>query len=152
MKRFFKYIAILLGAMFLALPCGYFYAHRKLKDMAGGLQLLAQTSALGEYETLVDIQYRNADYVHAKSAILNLVDFMTQMQERQQIVDHRAFAHDEGVAFMRLALLEEKAGNRENSQRFIQQAQDVLKREYHKDYSEDFLRKFVANADSAPEI
>jgi hypothetical protein len=120
--------------------------------MAGGLQFVAQTRALGEYETLVDIQYRNADYLHAKSALLNLVDFMNQMQERQKIVDHRAFVNDECITYMRLALLEEKAGNVEDSQHYIQQAREVLKREYHKNYSEEFVRKFVARANSQPEI
>ena len=77
---------------------------------------------------------------------------MNQLQERQKIVAHRAFANDEGIALMRLALLEEKAGNAKDSQQYIKQTRDVFEREYHKNYSEDFLRKFVAKANLQPEI
>lgn len=149
MKLFFKYAVIFLVATLIALPCGYFYAQR---DLTPGSQYLEQISAVSEYETLVEIQYRNADYSHSKNALLSLIDFMNQLQQRQKIVWHQAFANDKGIALMRLALLEEKAGHEEDSRQYIQQTKDLFKSEYHKDYSEEFLRKFVANADSQPEL
>ena len=43
MKCFLKYAVVLLVAIFIALPCGYFYAER---DIARGSQYLEQTNAL----------------------------------------------------------------------------------------------------------
>ena len=149
MKRFLKYASILLLAALIGAAGGFFYARKELLPAS---QLMAQTSALAEYETLVELQYRNADYSHAKDALLGLVNFMNQMQGRQKIIGHRAFANDECIAFMRLALLEEKAGHKEDSQRYIQQARNVLDREYNKQYSEQYVRTFVAKADSLPEF
>lgn len=121
------------------------------KGYCSGIAILGANECT-EYETLVEIQYRNADDAHSKDSLLHLVSFMNQLQERQKIVAHRAFANDEGIALMRLALLEEKAGNAKDSQQYIKQTRDVFEREYHKNYSEDFLRKFVAKANLQPEI
>jgi|HubBroStandDraft_6_1064221.scaffolds.fasta_scaffold3289018_1 hypothetical protein len=49
---------------------------------------------------------------------------------------------------MRLALLEENAGNKEKSKQYILEAQESLKEADHQTYSEEQLRTFIAKADA----
>jgi len=68
---------------------------------------------------------------------------MQQLQAKQKIEIPRALDYDRARVIMRLALLEENAGNKEKSKQYILEAQESLKDADHKTYSEEQLRTFV---------
>jgi hypothetical protein len=57
---------------------------------------------------------------------------------------------DRGIACMRIALLDEKAGNVSEAKDYIRKAQESLKKRGGTDISEDNLRDLVAKFDSTP--
>jgi len=57
---------------------------------------------------------------------------------------------DRGVAYMRLALLEEKSGNISGAKDYVQKAQESLKKRDGNDVSENKLRELVTKFDSTP--
>lgn len=116
--------------------------------MGDGGAILAQTLALSEYETLANLQYKQADPLHGAHAQLDLLRFMQQLQAKQQIAVPRALDYDRARVLMRLAMLEEQAGDNDQFQRYLRQAQESLHHADHRWYAEDKMRKFVAEADS----
>ena len=140
MKRIAKYGMLVLAAMLVGFPLGYFYSQR---TVGKGSNILSQTYALSEYETLANLQYKQADPLHASRAQLDLLNFMQQLQAKQKIDIPRALDYDRARVIMRLALLEENAGNKEKSKQYILEAQESLKDADHKTYSEEQLRTFV---------
>ena len=55
---------------------------------------------------------------------------------------------DRAMTYTRLALLEEREGNKEKSQDYIREAQASLRKRENRDYSESHLREIVAKQDS----
>jgi hypothetical protein len=145
MRRFAKYCLLVFAGALVGLPSGYLYAYRELHD---GAEFLSQTLALSQYETLANLQYKQSDPLHGKLAQLDLLNFMQQLEAKQKIAVPRALDYDRATALMRLALLEEKAGNRQQAEEYILKAQRSLNEADHKWYSEEKVRKFIAKADS----
>ncbi|MGC2474358.1 MAG: hypothetical protein WA485_08485 [Candidatus Sulfotelmatobacter sp.] len=148
MKRIAKYALLTLSGLVIGFPLGFWHAQRSMGD---GAVIFSQTLALSEYETLANLQYRQADANHAVQAQLDLLSFMQQLQSKQKIAVHRSFDYDQARVLMRLALLEERAGYGEGFQRRLRQAQECLNRSDHKWYSEEQMRKFIAKADTTSE-
>jgi hypothetical protein len=144
-KRVAKYALLTLAAALVGFPLGYWHARRSIGD---GGAILSQTLALSEYETLANLQYKQADPVHGTQAQLDLLSFIQQLQSKQKIAVPRALDYDRARVFMRLAMLEEQAGDNDKFQRYLRQAQESLNRADHKWYAEDKMRKFIAEADS----
>ena len=145
MKRFAKYALLTLAALFAGFPLGYWYAQHSMGD---GAAIFSQTLALSQYETLADLEYKQADTVHGTQAQLDLVNFMNQLEARQKIAVPRAFDYDRARALMRLALLAEHAGNDPAFQQYLHDAQESLDDADKKWYSEKAMRTFVTVADT----
>ena len=148
MKRVAKYVLLTLAAALIGFPLGYWHAQRSMGD---GAAILSQSLALSEYETLANLQYKQADPLHGAQAQLDLLSFMQQLQAKQKIVLPRALDYDRARVLMRLALLKEKDGDHEAFQQYLRQAQESLNHSDRKWYSEDKMRKFIAQADTKSE-
>lgn len=145
MKRAAKYAVLILAAALVGFPLGYWRARSSMGD---GAAILSQTLALSEYETLANLQYKQADAPHGSQAQLDLLSFIQQLQARQKIAVPRALDYDRARVLMRLAMLEERAGDDSKFQQYLLQAQESLNHADHKWYSEEKMRKFIADADS----
>lgn len=148
MKRIAKYALLTLSGLVIGFPLGFWHAQRSMGD---GAVIFSQTLALSEYETLANLQYKQADASHAVQAQLDLLSFMQQLQSKQKIAVPRSFEHDQARVLMRLALLEEQVGYSEGFQRYLRQAQECLSRSDRTWYSEEQMRKFIAKADTTSE-
>ena len=141
MKRVAKCFLLMLAASFAGFPLGYWHAR---SSMGNGAEILSQTLALSQYETLADLQYRQADAAHGAQAQLDLLNFMQQLEARQKIAMPRAFDYDRARVLMRLAVLAEQAGNDQAFQQYLHDAQKSLDNADHKWYSEKAMRAFIA--------
>lgn len=145
MKRVAKYGLLVLAAALVGFPIGFWHAE---KSMGAGAAILSQALALSEYETLANLQYKQADAVHGAQAQLDLLSFMQQLRAKEKIALPMELDHDQAKAFMRLALLDEQAGDNEGFQQYLHQAQEILNRSDQKWYREETMRAFIAKADS----
>jgi hypothetical protein len=144
MKRVAKYALFTLAGVLIGFPLGFRHAQRTVGE---GGRILSQTLALTEYETLANLQYKQADPAHGTEAQLDLLSFMQQVQATQEIAMPRSMDYDQAQALMRLALLDEQAGYSEGFQRYLRRAQEALNHSDHRWYSEKQMREFVAHAD-----
>jgi len=147
-KRVATYGLLTLIAALIGFPLGYWHARRSMGD---GAAILSQTLAVSEYETLANLQYKQADPTHGEQAQLDLLSFMQQLQAKQKIAVPRALDYDQARVLMRLALLKEQAGDNQGFQQYLQHAQESLNHSDRKWYSEEQMRKFIAKADAKSE-
>jgi hypothetical protein len=144
MKTFAKYGLLTFVAALAGFPLGYWHAQRTI---AVGADILSQTLALSQYETLANLQYKQADAAHGTQAQLDLVNFMQQLDSRQTIAVRREFDYDRARALMHLALLAQQAGNDEQYQQYLHDAQKSLDDVDEKWPSEETMRTFISVAD-----
>jgi hypothetical protein len=144
-NRFAKYALFFLAAATLGFPLGYWHAQRTVGE---GARMFSESIALSEYETLAYLQYKQADAQHGAQAEQDLLNFMQQVQAKQKIATPRAFAYDKAQTLMRLALLDENAGNFAGYQNHLQQAQEALSKADNRWYSEKRMREFIAKRDT----
>jgi hypothetical protein len=144
MRRLTKYALVLLAATCVGFPLGFWHAHNTIGT---GAAILSQAYALSEYETLANLQYRQADAEHGAQAQLDLLHFMQQLQANQKIALPKAFAYDEAKVQMRLALLEEQAGHDTGFVQHLEQAQEILSNSDKGWYTEKQMRDFIATDD-----
>lgn len=117
---------------------------------AEGQRIMSQVLALKEYETLADLQYKESTPAQGKQALLGLLAFMDRMEAENGPVAsmQRGLDLDRGIAYARLALLEDREGNKDQSDEYIRQAQACLKKTDMKDLSEGHLREVVNQLDA----
>lgn len=127
------------------LPIGFGLGHRSFEDRT---RTLSDILALGEYETLASVQYKEADSPNARMALLDLLGFMDRMEANGRGEIQKAIDLDRGVTYMRLALLEERAGHNEQAREDISKAQKSMKRRDGRDTPESKLRQLVTKYDS----
>jgi hypothetical protein len=145
MRRVLQYALLTLAAALVGYPLGYWHAGN---SMGEGAAILSQSLALSEYETLANLQFKQADVQHGSQAQLDLLSFMQQLQAGQKIAVPRALDYDRARVFMRLAMVEEQAGNDDKFQQYLRQAQESLNHADRKWYAEDKMRKFIEEADT----
>jgi hypothetical protein len=145
MKRVAKYALLILAAALVGFPIGFWHAEN---SVGVGAAILSQAIALSEYETLANMQYKQADSFHGAQAQLDLLSFMEQLRTKQKIALPMELDHDQAKAFMRLALLDEQAGDNQGFQQNLHQAQELLNRSDQRWYREETMRTFIAKADS----
>jgi len=144
MKPIFRYILLTLAGVLV----GFWFGHAWSKRTVGeGSKMMSQFLALKEYEVLTSLQYKESDPQRGREALLDLLSFMRRMETEEKLSAEiqRGVNLDRGITYMRLAVLDERAGNRESSKQFIRQAQASMKLE---DASENHLREVVAKFDS----
>jgi len=147
MTRLKRFALLAVGGLVAGVPIGFGLRHRSFST---GLEMFSDILALGEYETLTSLQYRESSGPKAKQALLDLLKFMDGMQANDRRAIEREMDLDRGVALMRLALLEEKAGNSSEARDYIKRAQECLKKRDGSDVSEGRLRELVTKFDATP--
>jgi hypothetical protein len=147
MKRAIRFVALILVGLILGLPLGIRLGHRNFER---GNEMFSDVLALSEYETLAGIQYKESDSAHGKLALLDLLKFMDEMETNNRLELQRSAELDRGIAYTRLAFLEEKAENASESTAYIHKAQAVLSKRDNSEQSEERLREQVTRYDKTP--
>jgi hypothetical protein len=111
-------------------------------------QSISQTLAVSEYQNMALLQYKYADLDHARQSMQDLLSFMEQVEQSGLGVDRVALDFDRSLTYMRLALLDEKTGDIEASEKHIAVAAECSKKLGNKDPSEAHLRQIVTRLDS----
>jgi hypothetical protein len=147
MSRLKHLTLLVLGGLVVGVPIGFVLGHRSFST---GLEAFSDILALGEYETLTSLQYRESSGLLAKQALLDLLKFMDGMEANDRRAIEKERNLDRAVALMRLASLEEKAGNLSEAKDYTKRAQESLKVHDGSNMSEDRLRELVAKFDTTP--
>jgi len=147
MSRAIRYVPLTVAGLIVGSLVGFGLGHRSFDE---GTEMLSDILALGEYETLASLQYKETDTPHARQALLGLLEFMDEMEVNNRGRIQKEMYLDRGVAYMRLALLEEKSGNISGAKDYVQKAQESLKKRDGNDVSENKLRELVTKFDSTP--
>ena len=147
MNRLAKYALLFTAAAAIGFPVGLWNTRRTFGE---GARIFSQSMAVTEYETLANLQYKQADAEHGAQAEQDLLTFMQQLQAKQEIAMPRSFAYVQAEALMRLALLDEQSGNYAAYQQHLQQAQEKLSTVDNRWYKEKQMREFIAKQDASP--
>ena len=146
MKRTLRFLALIVVGLAIGAVSGVVHGRRSLGQ---GSEVLSQSFALAEYETLASLEYKEADPTHAKQALLDLLAFMDQMEAANRVAIQKSLDLDRGITYMRLAMLEESAGNNDLARGYVGRAQMSFKKRDNSDISEDRLRELTLKFDSA---
>jgi len=144
-KKVLAYTVLGMASLLFGAGVGYFVGSKNLQH---GGRIMPQMYALGEYETLTSLQYQQADPAHAKQALTDLLDFMHQVEITQGNEIGASLEIDRGLTYMRLALLEERGGNKEQAKDYVRKAQASFAKRSTEVMSEAELRVAVAKQDS----
>lgn len=147
MNRTLGFVVLIIGSLLLGFYVGNVFSQRRFAE---GSQILSQVLALKEYETLADLQYKESTPAAGREALLSLLAFMDSMEVEKKPVPsvQRGLDLDRGIVYVRLALLEERGGNKDRAAEYISQAQASLKKTDMKDISEGHLRDVVVQFDA----
>jgi len=145
MKRTLRFLALIVVGLAIGAVSGVVHGRRSLGQ---GSEVLSQSFALAEYETLAKLEYKEADPTHAKQALLDLLAFMDQMEAANRVAIQKSLDLDRGITYMRLAMLEERAGNNDLARGYVGRAQMSFKKRDNSDISEDRLRELTLKFDS----
>jgi len=145
MKRTLRFLALIVLGLAIGAVSGVVHGRRSLGQ---GSEVLSQSFALAEYETLASLEYKEADPTHAKQALLDLLAFMDQMEAANRVAIQKSLDLDRGITYMRLAMLEERAGNNDLARGYVGRAQMSFKKRDNSDISEDRLRELTLKFDS----
>ncbi len=135
---------VYLGAILIGICIGSTLGYRRgivAFQALNDFERLAATSTLGDFSYL---QYRHADAEHGRRALLMYTDLL---QELEQIKPDKTNKIDLGLAYTRLALLEDTVHNPQQSQGYIAKARYWYKTASGKDYSDDQLKSMVDTLD-----
>jgi len=131
-------MAIAIGLL-IGVPVGYHVN----SVFTRGERVLGQMSVDAEYSSFAILQYQQADAQRARQALLGFVNFSKQIDHLPDGQADKTLLTDVGLSYVRLARLEEQAGNPELSQQYVSLAQDSFKAA-GRDYSRDDLMKRVS--------
>lgn len=147
MRKAIRYALLTFAGLILGLPIGLGSGHRAFDK---GNELFSDILALSEYESLAGMQYKESDAPHATQALLDLIEFMDEMETNNRLGLQKSMDLDRGIAFMRLAFLAEKAGNASEATEYVRKAREAFKKRDGSDTSEELLRERVTNFDKTP--
>jgi hypothetical protein len=97
------------------------------RTMGAGQAALWEVSAAAGYEELALLQYGQADTDHSRQALLGFTNFSKSVNKLQSARSDRALLEDTGWAYLRLAAIEELAGNNILSHQYVLAAQQSFK-------------------------
>jgi hypothetical protein len=107
-------------------------------------------SAEAGYSQLSLVQYDQADSEHARQALLSFTDFSKSMSKLPSAQGHRALMVDAGRAYLKLAAIEELAGNTTLSHQYVLKAQESF-RSVGRDIPEEKLNQEVTRIAALPQ-
>jgi len=121
MKNWYVLAVAILAGFLVGLAGGYYSTVRYLLDPA---RSALRTVALAEYETLASLQYKHADIDQAREALSGFLDFMRQVRALPDS-DAALERPDTYLTYLRLASLEEAAGNGDAARDYLAKAQQA---------------------------
>jgi hypothetical protein len=93
-----------------------------------GILIWREVSAAAGYEELALLQHEQADPEHARQALLGFTNFSKSMSKLRSAKGDKALLIDAGRTYLRLAAIEEIAGNPTLSHQYVLSARDSFKR------------------------
>lgn len=114
-----------------------------------GALIWREMSAATGYAELSNLQYDQADMEHARQALLGFTKFSQSMAKLHSAQSDRALLLDTGRAYLRLAAIEERAGNSSLSRQYVLNAQQSF-RSMGRDIPEAELSKQVTKIATSP--
>jgi hypothetical protein len=113
------------------------------KILTGGQFILEEMTAAAGYGSLTLLQHEQADAQHARQALVSFTSFANNMSKLPSAKGDEALMIDTGRTFLRLAALEELAGNSSLSRQYVLSARETFK-SFGRDIPEDLLNQQVA--------
>lgn len=108
----------------------------------GGQAILWEMSGAAGYSSLSQLQYQQADTDHARQALLGFTAFSRSMSKLPSAQGDKVLPIDTGRTYLRLAAIEERAGNNSLSHQYLLDAQQSF-RSMGREIPEDELKKQV---------
>jgi hypothetical protein len=108
----------------VGISVGVVYAKRTIGKSYGWM---SQWAAAGMYAQLADFQYQYADEPHARAALSDFLSFAEKLRATGNVTDPKAFEVSVARTYVRLAVLDRHAGNRDGYQSDLCRAHDALK-------------------------
>ena len=102
------------------------------------------------YGQLALVQYDQADPEHARQALLSFTDFSKSMTNLPSAQGDKALMVDVGRAYLKLAAIEELAGNGDLSRQYVLSAQQSF-RSVGKNIAEEKLNQEVTRITALPQ-
>jgi hypothetical protein len=97
------------------------------RTWAGGGAILWEANAADKYDQLSLLQYDQADTEHARQALLGFTVFSRSVSKLHSAQGDKALLIDTGRAYLRLAAIEESAGNSNLSHQYVLSAQQSFR-------------------------
>jgi hypothetical protein len=119
-----KFCGVALSSGLLIGALGGWYVGR---TWTRGHTILWEMSAEAEYSQFALLQYDEADTQHARQALLSFADFSKSMSKLPSARTDKAILIDTGRTYLKLAALEELAGNGALSHRYVLSAQQSFR-------------------------
>jgi len=113
------------------------------RTITDGRLIWEEMFASAGYGQLALRQYEEADSVHARQALLSFPDFARSMSKLPSAQHDQALMVDTGRSYLRLAALEQLAGDDSLSHQYVRSAQESFK-SIGRDIPEADLNKQVA--------
>lgn len=140
MTRRLKLGLVLIVGLIAGILVGALYARQTIGTSSNWM---SQWAAVGTYAELTNLQYRYADEVHARTALSDFVSFADQLKAKGTVSDPKSFGFDVALTYMRLAMLDRRAGNMDGYQANLSHAQEALKAAGSQHTSADDMERFV---------
>lgn len=137
-------VAIGILAFAVAFPIGY-YLNTRASRPAGTLFHIMANAGI---EELSLFQYKEAGVPYRREALLTLLNFL-QITEGLKHANNKSLNLTIAYTYVRLAMVEEVAGDLNQSHDYVLKAQERFKTAGFKDYSEAHLRELIAKVDKA---
>jgi len=136
----------------LGLIVGLEIGYKKIAEPLDSFRIMFIVS-MAEQEA--SLQYMNANYKEAKESLIKLINLLDDMKSKGLIEEKyfnvHSFYIDKGMAFARLALLEEKEGNQLETSKNMEEASQMFKMANWTDYSEARIRFVLDKLDKKHE-
>lgn len=140
MTRRLKLGLVLIIGLIAGILVGALYARQTIGTSSNWM---SQWAAVGMYAGLTNLQYRYADEAHARAALSDFVNFADQLKANGTVSDPNSFGFDVALTYMRLAMLDRRAGNMDAYQANLSRAQEALKAAGSQHTSADDMERFV---------
>jgi len=127
----------------------YIQFYGSMKEFWKNDESMGMLFVLASYGQYADLQYRNASYDDAKKALLDFIALRDKVKGKEgRFFGEKTYYVDTGLAYSRLALLEERFGHREEMQKYFKKAQKRFQSAGWTNISEAKIREILHRLDS----
>ena len=122
------------------------------RTITDGRLIWEEMFAAAGYEQLASLLYEEADAEHGRQGLLGLTEFAKSMTKLPSANSDKALLLDAGRTYLRLAAIEELAGNSDLSHQYVLNAQQTFKnmgRDIPRERLDKEVTKIVALARTA---